>query len=216
MAVSDIDQLTEIQLVLQEDDLFSNGLWTLQEVITYFNQRQYRFLFETKVLAAHATIGWTPGEPEQPLPPDWIASIAALWHDLASGRYFPLPEADRFQTDHLFGPTAVATTGRPQAYLDADTTDTLTIAVAPAPAAPGAVDLLYVALSEPLDEDAVDCSGPGELFTVPDEFVPYLKYGVLADMLSKEGRGQDLLRARYCEQRFTEGITLAQTLLEGF
>ena len=66
-----------------------------------------------------------------------------------------------------------------------------------------------VSLSDLLD-------GTGVLFNIPDDFVPYIKYGVYADMLGKTGRGQDLLRARYSEQRFQEGVVLTKALLEGW
>ncbi len=97
----------------------------------------------------------------------------------------------------------------PQAYREVDTTATLTVGVTPAPASPGELGLLYVSLSEILE-------GTGQIFDVPDEFVPYLKYGVYADMLGKDGRGQDLTRSRYAEQRYQEGIVLAQSILQGY
>jgi len=209
MSVTDLDQLQEIQLVLQEDGSFSNGLWTLEEVLGYFNQRQYRFLAETKIIAAQATLPWIPGVEQLALPEDWIATIGAGWHDLVSGEVIPLPKADSFEMDRLLGPTVAITQALPQAYREADTTETLTIAVAPAPAAPGELGLLYVSLSDVLD-------GQGTLFNIPDDWVPYIKYGVYADMLGKTGRGQDLLRARYAEQRYEEGITLTQSLLQGW
>ncbi len=209
MATTDQDQLTEVQLTLQEDGTFSNGLWTLPEVLGYLNQRQYRFLFETKILTARAAVPWVPGESEQPLPVDWIVTVAATWKDLGTGIHTPLPRADQFQMDHLLSPEAAVTGALPQAYREIDTTNTLTIAVSPAPLAPGELGLLYVALSELLD-------GTGILFTVPDEFIPYIKYGVYADMLGKDGRGQDFTRARYAEQRYEEGITLARAVLEGY
>jgi hypothetical protein len=34
-------------------------------------------------------------------------------------------------------------------------------------------------------------------------------------MLSKIGRGQDMTRAQYAEQRFQEGIELARLMLKG-
>jgi len=209
MAITDTDQLSEIQAVLQEDAAFSNGLWTLPEVLGYFNQRQYRFLFETKMLAALGTIVWIPGQEQMPLPVDWITTIAATWHDYATDEVIPLPRADSFEMDRLLGPTVVVTDALPQAFREEDTTDTLTIAVTPPPKASGALGLLYVSLSDVLD-------GLGTLFNVPDDWVPYLKYGVYADMLGKTGRGQDLLRARYAEQRYQEGIVLAQSLLQGW
>lgn len=209
MAITDTDQLTEIGLLLHEDPVaWSNGLWSLTEVLGYWNQRQYRFLKETQILAAWTTIPWTPAVPEQPLPVDWIVSIAAAWRDYVSGTSFVLPSSDQFETDHLNRLAMTTPARRPQAYRDSDI-ETLTVAVAPPPANPGALELIYVALSDLLD-------GSGVLFTIPDEWVPYLKYGVLADMLGKDGRGQDLLRSRYCEQRFAEGLALAQALLGGF
>lgn len=208
MSVTDLDQLQEIQAVLQEDATFSNGIWSLTEVVAYFNQRQYRFLVETKCIAAFQTLGWVAGVPQQALPTDWIATIEAAWHDLATNLWTPLPRTDFFEMDHLTGPTGAVTVGFPQGFREADTVDTLSIGITPAPQAAGEVSLIYVALSDLLD-------GSGVLLGIPDDWVPYLKYGVLADMFSKEGRGRDLLRARYCEQRYQEGIVLAQVLLEG-
>jgi hypothetical protein len=209
MSVTDLDQLQEIQLTLQEDATFSNGLWSLAEVLGYFNQRQYRFLLETKILAAFETIEWIPGQEQMPLPIDWIVTISCNWHDEATEQTFPLPRTDRFEMDRLLGPTVVITPAMPMGYREEDTTETITIAVSPAPASTGSLNILYVSLSDLLD-------GTGVLFNIPDDFVPYIKYGVYADMLGKTGRGQDLLRARYSEQRYQEGIILTQSLLEGW
>lgn len=43
---------------------------------------------------------------------------------------------------------------------------------------------------------------------LPNNLVPYLKYGILADIFSKEGIGQDLARASYCEERWREGLQI--------
>ncbi len=208
MAVLDTDLLAEIQLTTQEDATFSNGIWTLTEVLAYFNQRQYRFLAETQILSATAIVPWIAAEPQQPLPTDWIATITASWHDLSTGMWTPLPRSDFFETDHMGSPESAVTAQFPQAYRDTDTTDVLTIGVTPAPLSAGEIELIYVALTQLLD-------GTGQPFDIPDDWVPYLKYGVLADMFGKQGRGQDLLRAKYCEQRYQEGIALVQALLDG-
>lgn len=209
MATTDAQLLLEIQAALLEDATFSNGLWSLAEVLRYFNQRQYRFLKETKILTAIGVSTWVPGVPTQPLPPDWIATIAALWQDLGSGEWSVLPATDSWEMDHLAIDAATTGGALPQGYRDGDTLATLTLTLAPAPLAQGNVELLYVSLSELLD-------GTGVLFSVPDDWVPYLKYGVYADMLGKDGRGQDLIRARYSELRYQEGIVLAQALMQGW
>lgn len=208
MAITDLDILAQIQLALQEDPAFSSGLWTPSEVLNYLNQRQARFLKETGLLGAVATITWVPQETYQPLPPDWILTIRAAWHDLTTNVWTPLDPSDDFELDHAdqqYGLTA----GTPLAYRDADTPGTLMLGLGPAPSSVGEVELIYTALAEVLD-------GSGALFDTPDDFVPYIRYGVYADMLGKDGRGQDLLRARYAEQRFTEGVTLATSLLAGW
>lgn len=45
-----------------------------------------------------------------------------------------------------------------------------------------------------------------DLLLIPINLIPYIKWGVLADMLSQDGIGQDLSRAAYCLQRWNEGL----------
>lgn len=206
MSVRDTEPLAEIQSALIEDATFSSGLWTSAEVLGYLNQRQYLFLKLTHLGVAWAELSVIPGQPDLDLPEDWIDTVLARWHDDLTDTYTVLPASDSFELDHADPQTAL-TSNRPQAYRDADI-DVRRITLGPPPIASGWVELLYVSLSEALD-------GTGILFTVPDEWVPYVKYGVLADMLGKDGRGQDLLRARYCEQRWEEGVALAVACLEG-
>lgn len=43
---------------------------------------------------------------------------------------------------------------------------------------------------------------------IPDDFGWVLKFGMMADMLTKETESRDLVRAQYCQQRFDEGVRL--------
>src|SRR5258708_2631343 len=203
----DTDALTEIQNGLIEDATFSSALWMTAEVLGYFNLRQYAFLKRTRITASWTMVPWVPAQPEHDLPADWIDTIAARWHSFADETWTPVPRSDSFELDHASQDTAL-TTLPPQGFRDSDLA-TLRIVLGPPPIAPGELEIIYVSLSAVLD-------GTGIGFEIPDVLGPYLKYGVLADMLSKEGRGQDLLRARYCEQRFEEGVALAQALLSGW
>ena len=47
---------------------------------------------------------------------------------------------------------------------------------------------------------------------VPDSFVHYLKYGILAAVFSADGETKDDLRARYCQSRWEEGVGLASAV----
>jgi hypothetical protein len=205
--MTDAEVLTQIADCLIEDPSYLSGLWALPEILAYANLRQQRFLKATKVVAAVAIIPWVPGQPEADLPVDWIDTVCARWHNFVLDTWVPLPQSDSFELDHVSPDTAL-TVQDPQGFRDSDL-ETLRIAVGPPPTAPGEMEAVYIALAETLD-------GSGIAFEVPDALGPYLKYGILADMLSKDGRGQDLLRARYCEQRFEEGIALASALLNGW
>jgi len=207
MAVTDRALLEEIQYtVIEAPDLgatWASGLWTVTEVLAYANQRQYRFMKDTEIVLSTSSITANTGAGNSfALPTDWISTYRAGWKQ--STTYRPLQRSDTWQADHAI-PTWEATAGTPKLFMDAET-PTLTIQIAPAPDTNGTIELIYVALTTLLDRSGVN-------LTVPDEFAPYIKWGILADMLSKVGRGQDLDRAGYCEQRFSEGIALAQTLI---
>jgi hypothetical protein len=47
---------------------------------------------------------------------------------------------------------------------------------------------------------------------MPDDWYWVLKFGMMADLLSKESESTDLQRAAYCEQRFQEGLKLMADL----
>lgn len=47
---------------------------------------------------------------------------------------------------------------------------------------------------------------------MPDDWYWVLKFGMMADLLSKEAESTDLQRAAYCEQRFQEGLKLMTDL----
>jgi len=49
-----------------------------------------------------------------------------------------------------------------------------------------------------------------QLLPIPANLAWAVKYGIMADMLGKEGEAQDTKRAKYCESRFGEGIELAK------
>ncbi len=65
--------------------------------------------------------------------------------------------------------------------------------------------LLYVAQPPTITSTCV-------ALPIPGFFCPALKYGVMADMLSKQGEANDPQRASLCESRFDEGVQLAKSL----
>jgi hypothetical protein len=53
-----------------------------------------------------------------------------------------------------------------------------------------------------------DIAQTSDLMRVPDYCLPYIKFWTLYQMLSKEGEGQDLARAKYSKMRFDFGVQL--------
>jgi hypothetical protein len=214
MAIQDTNQLSEVQLRLLEPDdagaTWPSGYWTFDEVVGYFTDRQRQFVRDTHLILAQLLIPVDSGTSRIDLPEDWVATVRAVWRAKdANGLYtktVPLGRNDQLAAD-LGWPRATPP-AHPLVFDDVN--PPLPGAdLVPTPTTDGDLHLLYVAATSAL-------TGDGAYFEVPDECVPFITYGVLADMLGKAGRGQDLPRARYCQRRYEEGVQLAAILLQGF
>lgn len=183
-----------------------SGLWTRDEVITALNNRMRQYLRDTQAIATRVEIPVVAGTNPVTLPSDWIATLAAVWR-MADGTRIPLTPSDIFETD-LALPTWETTTDTPIVILDGDD-GTLTARLGPVPNADGTLELLYVALP-------VAANGSGVTLALPDEILDQVKYGTLADLLSKIGRGNDPLRAAYCQERFEVGELITEIILGGW
>lgn len=207
----DQDLMTQIQYHLIETpdggQSWSSGLWTRDEVLAYINERQDHFVKQTHIRVEKATIPILTGVYRYDLPDDWVSTIRVYWNPDGLGLpHKPLVRSDSWEADH--GIPNWTTQGVPKLYMDGDV-PTLTIQVAPVPIEDGSIEVIYVANCDPVNGNGVD-------FTVVDEFMPIIKYGVMADMLSKVGRAQDMKRAEYCEKRYQMGIEIARILLKGY
>lgn len=211
MAITDLDQLSEVQWRLVEDVDFSSTLWTRTEVVALFNQWQQRFNRDAKVVLNLDTIVATSGTAEYLLPLDWIATQRASWQS-AEGSFSPIERSDQYVQDLLMPAVGAGDYPSVPVSLDDHSGAGRTLLLSPPPQTNGLIWLLYAMVTDPLSFDADD---PQD-FTIPDEFVLFVCYGVLSDLLSKEGRGHDMARATYCASRYQEGVALAAVLLQGF
>ncbi len=208
MAITDADQLVEVRWRLIEDAALSSTLWTLPEIAALFNQRQDRFNRDTFFLLAHQPIAAVAGTEDYDLPEDWIATERVTWRTLA-GAISALTPVDRFGMSNLFSPGNLPP--RPIAY-DDQSAGIEVLEIGPVPAADGTLEVLYVSTLELLNFDPL----APDIFDLPDDFIPYITYGVLSDLLSKEGNGRDLPRSAYCQSRYEEGVAVAALFLLGF
>ncbi len=208
----DSDVLTDLQRTLVEPMngglSWASGLWTVQEVIDYTNHRQQRFLKHTGVVQGLADLFTVPNQPEHPLPADVIEIRRVVWHS-PTDTFTPLPRGDFWEADHGLHGWPQTTVAIPSLYLVPEAPD-LHLVIVPPSFDAGRLEVVYVARGEVLS------NAGAILYAVPDECIPAIKYGILADMLSKTGRAQDVARALYCEQRFQLGVDIARLLLQGW
>lgn len=207
MPITDQTILSEIQRLTIEGvgdggATWPSGMWTQVEVLGYLTQVQNRFLSETGVRWTRLETALTLLQTNQAAPADWMTTIFIAFKD-AAGLYSELPKLDAQELDYIQSSWPGATAARPRGYYETDG-DTLTTYVVPAPtAAASALERYYVALGTAFTAAGVN-------FSVPDEYVPTIKYGCLAEMFGKIGPAQNLVLAEMCEERWTEGLEIAK------
>ena len=113
-------------------------------------------------------------------------------------------EADWSKGD-LFGANAAVSI--PNIYT-LEVSDVLKIALLPPPNAARRLDYIYTPY--PTTLSAPTTSIDGGTVELPDDFTPFLKYGILADMFGKTGEAHDPAREQLCNQLYELGIELAR------
>lgn len=83
--------------------------------------------------------------------------------------------------------------------------ETKNLFICPTPANVGTIKILYITGidSEPIDEEDT-------IINLPNNLVPYIKFGILADIFNNEGVFHDPVRAAYCNKRWQEGILIGR------
>jgi hypothetical protein len=156
------------------------------------------------VLLTRDSLATFPAVLHHNLPAAWIATRRIVWKS-STGVFTPLVRSDGWEADAALPTWRYDLAPHPILYMDGDQ-PTLVLQTAPGALMAGQLQILFVALPATLD-------GLGTVFTVPDEFVPAVKWGAIADMLSKAGRAHDPARAQYAEARWEEAIQAAKIML---
>lgn len=209
--MTDRELLEQLQYATMEapdgGDTWPSGLWTRDEVLSYLNERQNRFLKTTLLELGIAELPAPAGQTRIALPDDWIATADVVWVGTDT-RVRALSRGDAFEADHALGDWS-GTRGQPILYMDYDP-PVLELQIAPAPIVSGVIQLLYV-------PQAAACDGTGEFLSVPATYqAPVLKYDILAELFGKDGRGKNPEKAAYCRMRAALGVQMADILLNGF
>lgn len=214
MSTLDSALFSAVQRKLLEPDnggaSFFTERWTAAELSRVATDRQDNFLKWSHLqIGLSAPIPEVADQAQYALPFDWIATVAVI-RTPPVGKSYLLDLTDSYDADN-FNAGWQAASGRPLACRDVET-PTRTLELMPPPAANqlGSFSVYYVPRGTLLD-------GSGEPLVLPDELgLPALQYAILADLLGKVGRGQDLPRAAYCQQRVDLAYEVTEALLKGF
>jgi len=213
---------------------FYDSLWTSEEILRFVENRTNQFLLQTGIV--RETASQSVGTNGQVILPTTSNVLRRAIFTSSASATFPLELGDYHKAD-AGNPGWESGSGEPERLI---TWGKGLAELEPKPSAAGTLLLDYVptyslealtGLSYGDGHSPTDrvSTRPGALATrrvigkksfvavaidtllpVPGNFVPYIKYGTMADMLSKEGEAHDEDRAKYCEGRFTEGIELAK------
>ncbi len=197
--------LSEIQRHMLEpliDEGVSWQLWTEDEVRGSLEERLCAFLLATGLTRERITVPVAAGALQVDIPQEIIEIRRVQWFDGVNRQ--TLLRSDEMQLDNGAIGWEGDANGIPANYVQ-EPLPTLTVILNPPPALQGELDMIVVQRPSNL----AGCAA----FPIPAMFVPYIKYGVMADMLVKEGEANDPERAVYCEKRFAEGIDVARALL---
>jgi hypothetical protein len=210
--MTDRELLTELQYVLIEPpdggDTWPSLIWTRPEVLDAVNAGVRALVRDTHLQVVRLELPILAGARSIALPADWLATAALVWR-AADGTRTPLGPVDAFEGD-LGEPGWELETGLPLGYADLDG-PTLTVRLVPTPAAPGVLELLYIAVPA-----AITGTLPATELPIASEFATAAKYAALGTLLRKVGRLLDAERAQYCERRYALTQTAAELLLGGF
>lgn len=176
--------------------------FTLADITDALNRRRNYFIAETGCRLVNLTqAAASPPISRQSLT-DTIIDVRHLWWVTPEGYYSRMSREDELSLN-AYSSTWTTSYATPYSY-SITASPPLTLQVAPAPSNSGSLDMLAVQLPAALDPST------GVLLNIPDDFAWIVKWGVLADLLSKDGPARDPLRAEYCLRRYNQGVELAK------
>jgi hypothetical protein len=209
--VTDQNLLNEVQSLLGEPQdggiTWPSRQWTQAEMVGYANDAQQEILADTAAILLHATLPATPHLLRHALPEGWIATQRAVWKRASDGRRFVLSRGDLWELNNAISDWKYQP-GIPKLFTDADT-PSLTIQIAPAPAVPGVLDLLYLGIP-------THYTGAGIASDVPDDTTVGIVWEVIQHALTQEGRGKDVVRAAAAQAKADLVRDALRLILQGW
>lgn len=179
------------------------GPWTgsaqfnIDDILNAFQRRQNELLGVTGCAFTHFT---TNAAPDRIYMPNTTLDIRRVAFIAADGSVSPMYEDDTWGIQAFNNQYTTQPQGVPSTYRKS--TEPLLSFDADVPPLPGTYDLITIEAGPSLTPLSTST------FTIPDDWTWVLKWGALADLLGRESNAKDLLRAKYCEGRYRQGLQL--------
>src|SRR6266404_414139 len=191
-----------LELQLSAGNYVGTDMFQLSDFTKALERRRNQFLLETGMVVSRLVMNWpAPPISRSPIDDRVTAIRRVAWID-PNGKFTVLWRSNEWAASAFRLAWETSPDVTPSAYSSA-AEPPVTLQVIPPPVNNGQVELLAILTGATLNPSA------GVLLGIPDDFTWAIKWGALADLLSKAGQAHDTLRANYCEQRYKEGILLA-------
>lgn len=180
-------------------------------LVQSLQRKRDEFMFRSGCTSTVETLSVTPNVAEVALPQTVIQVRRGYWlpQNAALSTAFPLPKNDDYGTT-CYSPFSAITPGQPQVF-SAGVEPPLNVTVTPPPLTAGQIELLTIESQQALPANpngAKQTPFTPVVMLMPNDFIPGLVWGALADLLMISIEGQDVQRAAYARQRYEEYIEL--------
>ena len=175
--------------------------FTLADVTGALQRRRDQLLLETGATLTLSTQAMGAGVNTLDLSDTILAIRRLSWAGVTTGADWALYSED-INSQRNYSQSYLITPGIPQTY-SSYSTRPLRLQIAPPSNEPGTVTVLAV-------ESGATITAAGVALGIPDDMAWIVKWGALADLLGRQGPGQDLPRSYFCERRWRLGVEMAK------
>lgn len=203
LTVKDTDLYTVMQYHLLEPVAWNpwtgvSAQFTPQDLMSAVQRRRDEILSITGCTFTRRTVPAVAGRIQLP---DTVIDLRRVAYLPAVGAPSILWADDTWAEQSFNRNYTLQPAGRPETFL-MSTEPPLTFDPDRSPGFGGQYELLTVEASATLSATTPST------FPIPDDWTHLIKWGALADLLSRESNAKDTLRAQYCEQRYRMGVQL--------
>lgn len=180
---------------------------TLDEILKFARNRINQFQFQTGLILSKKNFTMNPPNDNSLIIDDETIDIVRVAYidldeEFNPDEVFVLREEDESSIGYSNRNAFNSTTNRPTFYTSL-LGNLNTIKIYPLPANLGQLEIISI---NGIARDSI--IELNTIINLPDNLVPYIKWGVLADIYSKDGVGYNPAMASYCNQRWEEGIII--------